>query len=541
MRTLLLFLLTTVSVFAQAPAPEIERLAERLSRADAIGRRADEASWFRRAATYEEQRGALADLAGGFPGIDEAALDDDRWIDLQILRAMVEYRLVDLGFDLAEPTFLLPSAKEVGDSLGGSESRVVDLYAGLAELPSRLLDAAAGSAPRAGPGAVAAVGRLAEGRALLASRGPKAEAMLAAFGDRPEGARIGADLALDLYRRELEGRLPRSVPDAPGVGRERFEARLRLWHRIDLPLDEIVATAEREMERVEGLLAETAASIEPGKSWRDITEEMKSSGPGPDELVDFCRHTKEEAVELIREKRFVPLPDYATNCGVKGHDTKGHYPYAYYQPARGENLRGEFVVTTVGDWMTEAQRLQKTRDSNRHWMRVVTVHEALPGHHLQFAMAARASNAIRGRYYTPFFSEGWGLYCEELMWEHGFMPDPRTRIAQLRMRLWRCARVLCDVGIHTRTMTPEQAIGLLVDRCLLEPDNAKKEVDRYLGSPTQPMSYLIGCLTFERMRREYRRLHGDRPDWELEFHTKLLSYGSVPLPAIERVVLGRSG
>ena len=133
------------------------------------------------------------------------------------------------------------------------------------------------------------------------------------------------------------------------------------------------------------------------------------------------------------------------------------------------------------------------------------------------------------------FSEGWGLYNEQLFKETGFFPDPKIQLRQLQLRLWRNARVIYDVGMQTGRMTRAEAITLMTDRVGFLRWAAESEVDSALARPGYFIGYFMGMSEILKMRDEYRRARG--PAFTLkEFHDRLLRIGSMP-PALVREVL----
>jgi uncharacterized protein (DUF885 family) len=126
-----------------------------------------------------------------------------------------------------------------------------------------------------------------------------------------------------------------------------------------------------------------------------------------------------------------------------------------------------------------------------------------------------------------------------MMYETGFYSDPRTVLFKLKDQLWRACRVIIDVGIHSGSMTFDQAVNLMVETPKLQKVHAEKEVTRYFGSPTQPMSYLIGKKQIVEFRRDYQRKMAEKFQLR-EFHDRLLGFGSIPVVLI-REALGLPG
>jgi uncharacterized protein (DUF885 family) len=162
---------------------------------------------------------------------------------------------------------------------------------------------------------------------------------------------------------------------------------------------------------------------------------------------------------------------------------------------------------------------------------ITAVHEGYPGHHLQISLANRAATKVRRQIWTPVMVEGWALYCEELMGERGFYLDPRTRLLQLKDYLWRSCRVVIDVGLHTGTLSDQEAARLLVDTAKLDPAGAAGEVKRYTKTPTQPLSYAVGKREILKLREDLRKVEGTA--FSLRgFHDRLLQFGSIPIAHI---------
>ena len=127
---------------------------------------------------------------------------------------------------------------------------------------------------------------------------------------------------------------------------------------------------------------------------------------------------------------------------------------------------------------------------------------------------------------STLFIEGWAFYCEELMEQLGYIDQPLQRLGRLSDQLWRAARIILDVSLHTGKMTVEEGIDFLVERVGLERSNARAEVRRYTATPIQPMSYLIGKIEILKLIDEYKERH---PKASLkEVHDAVLACGSLP-------------
>ncbi len=307
---------------------------------------------------------------------------------------------------------------------------------------------------------------------------------------------------------------------------------------IDDGPEEILQLGKRLYRRTEEELAAVAKQINPSRTWREIADDLRLDHPEADQLLEVCRTEMERAIAFVRKKGFVTLPEWATHVRADWGGPDDRTPYGHYNPCDPSDpeLNGVYVVTPVTRLRGE-EREQVLRGNNRAWIRVVSLHEAIPGHHLQFAIAARRTREIPKMFYNPAYVEGWGLYCEELMFRHGYYND-RTRLSQLKMRLWRCARIMIDVGCNFGGMTKEEGIRLLVDGVGIERPSATMEVDRYLASPGYYSGYIVGRDRFERLLASERSRLGAKFD-ERRFHDRLLSFGPIPFSALEEAMSQR--
>ena len=163
---------------------------------------------------------------------------------------------------------------------------------------------------------------------------------------------------------------------------------------------------------------------------------------------------------------------------------------------------------------------------------MIAVHEAYPGHHAHALKTRENPRILRKIVHEPIFSEGWGLFTEELMFEQGFLQGDDVRLTQLRNRLWRAARVILDSSLHTGVMTFEEAVDFLVEKVRFERYAAELEVGMYIRRPTYVLGYLVGMQELMNIRDDYISLHGE-PSPVSEFYDRLLSVGSIP-PALAR-------
>jgi uncharacterized protein (DUF885 family) len=170
-------------------------------------------------------------------------------------------------------------------------------------------------------------------------------------------------------------------------------------------------------------------------------------------------------------------------------------------------------------------------------LEALTLHEAVPGHHLQTSLAQELTglSEFRRNMYVNAFGEGWGLYSEYLGYELGLYKDPYSLFGRLTYEMWRACRLVIDVGIHDRNWTREQAVSFLADHTALSLHEVNTEVNRYISWPGQALAYKMGEITIKRLRKKAEDTLKEKFDVR-EFHDLVLSQGSVTMAILEKMV-----
>jgi uncharacterized protein (DUF885 family) len=212
-----------------------------------------------------------------------------------------------------------------------------------------------------------------------------------------------------------------------------------------------------------------------------------------------------------------------------------HFPTAAYSsPGAFEGRqRGIFWVNDLG--ATKKDPAEKLREERQHFgLELTSAHEGYPGHHLQFAIQNRNPSRIRRLCGHAIFYEGWTMWCEKLAIEKGWVAGPHSslaRLQQLHDALWRAYRIVIDCGLHSGKLTHEAAAQILVKGVGFTPARARADVNWYTAQPTVPMSYLLGRLELERVKKKLIEGEG----WSLrKFHEWALGQGAIPWRWIEQ-------
>lgn len=340
-----------------------------------------------------------------------------------------------------------------------------------------------------------------------------------------------ADSALGAYlgylNRTVVGVRPGQAEPIIGdpIGVEGLRADLA-HEMIPYTVDELIAIAEREFAWCEAEYRKAAREMGLGDDWRAALEQVKQAYVPPGDQTRLVRDLANEAIRYVEERDLVTVPPLA----------KEIWRMEMISPERQRVspffLGGEvFQVSYPTDEMTHEDKLMSMRGNNPHFSRAVAHHEMIPGHHLQGFMTSRYQTHRRV-FGTPFWGEGWALYWEMLLWDLGFPATPEDRIGMLFWRSHRAARIIFSLRFHSGTMTPQEAVDLLVNRVGHERANAEGEVRRSLAgdySPLYQAAYMLGGLQFRALHRELVE-SGRMTD--RAFHDAILQGGRMPVEMV---------
>ena len=346
-----------------------------------------------------------------------------------------------------------------------------------------------------------------------------------------------ADSALGRYekaiRRDIIGQ--KEGEDEPiigdPIGVEALKAELA-FEMIPYGPEDLVRIAEREFAWCESEMRRAARDMGLGDDWKAAVEKVKNTYVDPGRQIDLVRDLGREAEQFVESRNLVTVPPLA----------KEIWRMEMLSPAEQKVspffLGGEVVrVSYPTDEMSAEDKLMSLRGNNPHFSRATVHHELIPGHHLQSFMMDRYM-PHRREFATPFWMEGWALYWEMRLWDLGFPRSPEDRVGMLFWRSHRAARIIFSLRFHMGTMTPAEAIDLLVNRVGHERANATAEVRRsFNGSypPLYQIAYMIGGLQFRALHREL--VTSGRMS-EREFHDAVLQGGAMPVELVRARLMG---
>jgi uncharacterized protein (DUF885 family) len=300
--------------------------------------------------------------------------------------------------------------------------------------------------------------------------------------------------------------------------------------------------AHTEFDTTVHQLESLARQIDPAKTWQQIANEVKADHPDALHMIEAHQQVVDKARAHIVAKDLMTLPWPETCTVVRRVPTAGNNPYygsfsgaTARPPGPDGTLRGEWQINPFDpSWdVTKAHDYLVEHD----WgvILVTAPHETYGGHHVQIMYQMHNPRRLRQSQSTSMFTEGWGLYNEQLFQETGFFPDEKIHLRQLQLRLWRIARVMYDSGLQTGRMTRDEAVALMIDRVGFLRWAAEDEVDSAIARPGYFIGYYMGYSEIMKMRDEYRRARGSAFTLK-DFHDRLLAIGSMP-PALMRDAL----
>ena len=290
---------------------------------------------------------------------------------------------------------------------------------------------------------------------------------------------------------------------------------------------ELLAIGEREFAWCEARMKEAARAMNLDDDWHSALARVKSVHAAPGKQDDFIAEQAAEAIAFVKQRDLVTVPalcEETWRISMISTETQKLMPYVAYD---GMNM----LVAFARDDMNQADKLMSMRGNNRHFTRLTTAHELIPGHHLQ-AYFAQRYRPYRSLFWTPFFVEGWALYWEMALWDHGYARSPEDQIGMLFWRMHRAARIIVTLKFHLGQMTPAQMVDFLVERVGHERLGATSEVRRFIGgdySPLYQCGYMVGGLQLRALAKE---MTANGAMTVKQFNDAVLRLGPIPIEMI---------
>jgi len=422
---------------------------------------------------------------------------------------------------------------------------------------------------------VAGLAELADDAVRAADEGT-ADPAVAAIASRVRSAAANAKEELGTFEAHLRDVV---LPVSEGEGRlgaQLFAAKLRHTLRSEtVKPDRILAQAEREFAAVRAEMVRLARDLWPawsggrpmpadeGTLVRSVLDAIAADHPAAGELLDFCRAELARIEAFCQERDLIGLADdpldirwtplFLRTFGGAMLDSPGPLD---------KGQKAFFAITPIPDDYTPEQAESYLREDNARQLRLLTIHEAVPGHYLQGAYANRIPSIARAVFWSGVFAEGWAVYVTQVMMDAGYgADDPALLLVHWKFYLRSATNAIIDNRIHTAGMTEDEAVALMVDGGFQEEAEARNKYNRARLSSTQLSTYFVGSLEFWDLEREVRRRaavasgdprgaaavpeprvvggFGDTPGFEYRGHLEnVIAHGAPPMSLLRRIVLG---
>jgi uncharacterized protein (DUF885 family) len=318
----------------------------------------------------------------------------------------------------------------------------------------------------------------------------------------------------------------RDLPD----GERYYAALVRYFTNLDVTPEQVHAIGLAEVARIRGemqaVIREAGFSGDFGAFLAFLRSDPQFYAKTPDELLKDASYIAKQ-IDGRLPGYFGRLPRLTYSVEPVPADIAPNYTGGRYVPPPVGGMRG-------GQYWVNTYALDKRP---LYVLPSLTLHEAVPGHHLQGALAQELEHVppFRRNLYPHAFGEGWGLYAEKLGIEMGIYRTPYEHFGRLTYEMWRACRLVVDTGLHAQGWSRQRALDYLAANTALSLHEVRTEVDRYIAWPGQALAYKMGELKILELRARATRELGDRFDLRA-FHDAVLGNGGVPLPVLERQI-----
>ena len=349
--------------------------------------------------------------------------------------------------------------------------------------------------------------------------------------------------ALDDYKKWLQGDLLKRSNGDFAIGEDTFRKKLAADEMLALPLDELLAIAEKDLRKNQAAFADTARLLDPKRTPAQVLESVQANYPPAAKLLSVTQSELDALGRFMSDHKLITIPKAAP---ATVQETP---PFLRATTSASMDIPGPFetVATEAYYNMTlpdPKASAKATREFMKQWYYAaisnVSVHEVWPGHYLQFLYAKQFPSDIRKVFGAATNSEGWAHYCEQMVIDEGFhADDPRYRLAQIQDALLRNARFIVGIRLHTKGMTVAQAEDFFVTEGYQPRPVAVSESKRGTSDPTYGY-YTMGKLMILKLREDYKAKMGAQYSLQ-KFHDTFIALGPLPLPLIRKAMLGEAG
>jgi len=323
------------------------------------------------------------------------------------------------------------------------------------------------------------------------------------------------------------------------LGKERYAKKFAYTLVAGKTPEQVLSEAEAALKDTREQMAKLAAP----HSIREALDAIARQHTTPEHFLDEARKDLDLATEFVRQKHLVTIPSRNNLQVIPTPEfMRGTYGVAGFNPAPAfEPQLGAFywVTPIPGNWPKE--RIDsKLREYNRYGLMQITIHEAMPGHYVQFEIAdnlePKSRRALRNIFGNVPYVEGWALYTQQMMSEEGFMDNSvELRLTFYKQLLRSIANAILDIRLQTMGMTDQQALDLMINDTFQEKEEATAKLQRAQLSSCQLPTYFVGLRGWLDIREEYKKRKGSAFMLS-EFHDAALKESAVPLPALRQIL-----
>ena len=359
-------------------------------------------------------------------------------------------------------------------------------------------------------------------------------------GDYDKAAAMALD-ALKKFNEFLKTDLSKRTADWR-LGKEKYDLKFQWTLDVGRTPEQVLADAEAALKSVQ----EEMKRLANGKSIREALDEIAKQHSTPEQYMDEAKRDLTEATDFVKAKNLVPLPAGGNLQVIETPEfMRGIYGVGGFNPAPAlqPQLGAFYWVTPIpGNWPKE--RVQsKLREYNTYGMQELTIHEAMPGHWVQFEYANQVEpqtrRLLRGIWANGPYVEGWATYTQQLMSDEGYLNNSvPLRMTFLKQMLRVITNAIMDVRMQTMEMSDEQAMDLMLNQGFQEKEEATAKLQRAKLSSCQLPMYFVGWHGWLAVRDEYKKQKGSAFNLS-DFHAKALKESAVPLPVLGSLLGGK--